>query len=164
MNSIFHRRSVRQFQNKPVEKEKIEQILKAGMNAPTATDDREWYFWVVENDTVRRQLSSVTPYAGPAAKAPLDIVIGYRSKAGNAPEYAEINMAIVSENIMLEADSLGLGSVMLGIAPHEERMRKVEEFLQMPDGISAFTVIPVGYAASEPALRDKSIKGRVTWI
>lgn len=164
MDSIFHRRSIRRFEDRPVEKEKIEQILKAGMNAPTATDDREWYFWVVQDPAVRQQLSTVTPYAGPAARAPLDLVIGYREDAGNAPEYAQINMAIASENIMLEADSLNLGSVMLGIAPHEDRMKKVEDILQMPDGIRAFAVIPIGYPVSEPASRDKSNMDRVTWI
>ena len=47
MNSIFHRISVRKYEDKPVEKEKIMQILKAGMQAPSACNQQPWEFYVV---------------------------------------------------------------------------------------------------------------------
>lgn len=50
MNAIFHRTSVRQFQNKPVEEEKIEQILRAAMAAPSAGNQQPWEFYVIDQE------------------------------------------------------------------------------------------------------------------
>ncbi|MBQ3994247.1 MAG: nitroreductase family protein, partial [Erysipelotrichaceae bacterium] len=49
MNSIYHRVSIRKYQNKPIEKEKILAILKAAMQAPSATNQQPWEFYVVTN-------------------------------------------------------------------------------------------------------------------
>ena len=60
MNSIFHRTSVRKYTNQPVEQEKIEKILRAGMAAPSAMNQQPWEFYVVENKEVleKRSLAS----------------------------------------------------------------------------------------------------------
>ena len=47
MSSIFHRISVRKFEDRPIEKEKIVQVLKAGMQAPSACNQQPWEFYVV---------------------------------------------------------------------------------------------------------------------
>ena len=70
MNSIFHRISVRKYEDKPVEKEKIMQILKAGMQAPSACNQQPWEFYVVTDKKKIEALSKMTPYTGCAAKAP----------------------------------------------------------------------------------------------
>ena len=53
MNSIFHRISVRKYEDKPVEKEKIMEILKAGMQAPSACNQQPWEFYIVEEDQAK---------------------------------------------------------------------------------------------------------------
>ena len=62
MNSIFHRISVRKYEDKPVEKEKIMQILKAGMQAPSACNQQPWEFYVVTDKKKIEALSKMTPY------------------------------------------------------------------------------------------------------
>ncbi|MBQ3395881.1 MAG: nitroreductase family protein, partial [Synergistaceae bacterium] len=64
-------------------------------------------------------------------------------------------MAIATENILLEAETLGLGAVMLGIAPDEERMKAVKEILNLPENFRAFTIIPVGYPKNKRAQEDR---------
>ena len=49
MDSIFHRISVRRYEDKQVEKEKLMQILRAGMQAPSACNQQPWEFYVVTN-------------------------------------------------------------------------------------------------------------------
>ena len=61
MNSIFHRISVRKYEDKPVEKEKIMEILKAGMQAPSACNQQPWEFYVVTDKEKIQKLSKVTP-------------------------------------------------------------------------------------------------------
>lgn len=67
MNSIFHRISVRKFEDRPVEKEKIVQVLKAGMQAPSACNQRPWEFYVVTDKEKIQELSTATPYSKCAA-------------------------------------------------------------------------------------------------
>lgn len=164
MDSIFHRRSVRRFTAEPVTEQEISQILKAAMAAPTACNDRQYQFYVVTNEAVKKQLSACSPYAGCAAGAPVVIVPCFEEGKGSAPEYAEINMAIVCENLMLEADSLGLGSVFLGIDPESDRMDKVREVLGLPAGLQPFAIIPVGHPAAAPKPVDRFDPDRIHYI
>lgn len=162
-NPIFHRTSVRSFENREVEDEKIEQILKAGFQAPSANNDQPWYFYVVTDREVLQELSEASRWASPAADAPCAIVSAYTEEI-SAPEYAQIDMAIAMENIWLETDRLGLGGVFLGIAPIEERMKKVEEILDMPDDLHAFCIFAFGYPSSLHEQTDRYQEDRVFHI
>ena len=107
MNSIFRRISVRKYEDKPVEKEKIMQILKAGMQAPSACNQQPWEFYVVTNPEKIKALSKATPYAGCAANAPVVIVPVYRKEGLIAPDFAQIDLSIAQENMWLETDAQG---------------------------------------------------------
>lgn len=146
MNSIFHRVSIRKFQDKPVEPEKIETLLRAAMAAPSARNQQPWEFYVVTNKDLIQKLSTVSPYAGCAKDAPVLIVSAYREDA-ISPAYAQIDLSIANENIWLEADALGLGGVWLGNA------------LTVDDWV--FYVVPTfvvdGYCKETPAQKKISL-------
>ena len=125
MNSIFHRVSIRKYQEKPVEEEKIELLLKAGMQAPSACNQQPWEFYVVTDKETIQKLSGSTPYAGAAKGAPLVMVPCVRKNGLMAPSLGDVDLAICTENILLEADELGLGAVMMAVAPDAERMEAV---------------------------------------
>ena len=114
MNSIFSRVSIRKYQDKPVEKEKIEAILRAAMQAPSAANQQPWEFYVVTNKEKLEALSKVHPYAGMTRNAPAAIVSVYRKECA-LPDYAQIDLAISMENLWLETNAQGLGGVWLGI-------------------------------------------------
>ena len=80
MENIFHRVSIRKYEDKPVGKEKILQILKAGMQAPSACNQQPWEFYVVTDKEKIQELSKATPYSGCAAGAPVVIVPVYRKE------------------------------------------------------------------------------------
>ena len=149
MDIIFQRRSVRRFQKRPVEPEKIEQILRAAMAAPSAGNQQPWEFFVVRNREKLAALAQVHPYAGPAADAPVAIVAAYRQAGCAWPQYAQIDMAACVQNLWLATDALGLGGVWLGIAPEPDRMEKVAAILPLPEGLTAFAVFPLGYPEGE---------------
>ena len=94
MSSIFHRISVRKFEDRPIEKEKIVQVLKAGMQAPSACNQQPWEFYVVTDKEKIQELSTATPYSKCAAGAPVVIVPVYRTEGLVAPSYAEIDLSI----------------------------------------------------------------------
>ena len=146
MNSIFHRISVRKYKDTPVEQEKVEQMLKAAMAAPSACNQQPWEFYVVTDKNVIGQLSESSPYAKCAKGAPLVFVPCFRSE-GIAPEYFNIDMSAAVENLLLEADDLGLGAVWMGISPDETRMNAVRNVLNIPEHLHAFALVPCGYPA-----------------
>lgn len=163
MNEIFHRISVRKYEDKPVEAEKIELLLRAAMAAPSATNQQPWEFYVVTNREMIQALSQVSPYAGCAAGAPVVIVLAYRENC-TVPEYAQIDMSIAQENMWLETDSLGLGGVWLGVAPREERMREVKRIVGIPEGLRAFSLFALGYPAEERPQQDRFEPDRIHYI
>ena len=108
MKSIYTRVSIRKYQDRPVEKEKTEAILRAAMQAPSAGNQQPWEFYVVTNKEKLAALSEVSPYAGMTKYAPVAIVAAYRKNC-MMPEYAQIDLSIAMENLWLETDAQGLG-------------------------------------------------------
>lgn len=164
MKAIFDRISIRKYEDKTVEQEKIEQILRAAMVAPSAGDQRPWEFYVVTDKEKIQALAKVSPYAGCAAKAPVVIVPCYRTEGLWCPEYDMIDTSIATQNILLEVTELGLGAVWLGVAPIEERMKATEAILGIESGLRAFAIVPVGYPAEGWAQEDRYEEARVHYL
>lgn len=75
LENIATRVSVRSYLDKPVEAAQVEQLLRAGMAAPSAVNRQPWHFVVVTDKAQLKALSKANPYAGMVAKAPLAIVV-----------------------------------------------------------------------------------------
>lgn len=163
MSAIFHRISVRKYQDKPVESEKIETILRAAMAAPSACNQQPWEFYVVTDKEIIEQLSMATPYARPCKNAPLVFVPCYRDGL-IAPSYADIDMSACVENMLLQIDELGLGAVWMGVSPQKDRMAVVEEILNMPSNLSAFALVSCGYPAEERPQQDRFEEARIHYV
>lgn len=164
MKEIYSRVSTRRFEDKPVENEKITQLLKAAMQAPSAGNQQPWEFYVVTDKDKIKALSETNPYALCAANAPVVIVPCYRTDGARFPDFCEIDLSIATENLWLEATSLGLGAVWIGTAPLKERMEKVEAILGNPDGIHAFALVPVGYPAEGKEQENRFDESRIHYI
>ena len=164
MNEIFNRVSVRQFEDREVEPEKIDKILRAAFVAPTAKNQKAWEFYVVTNKEILKQLSEASPYATPAANAPAAIVVCYHTDNLKVPEKVLIDCAIATENIWLECEALELGGVMLGIAPEEDRMKAVEKVLNIPENLRAFTIFPFGYPKNKRQQKDRYDENKVHFV
>ncbi len=164
MNAIFTRTSVRSYEDRPVEEEKITMILRAAMASPSACNQQPWEFYVATDKKVLERLSGTSPYAGMVRSAPAAIVVCCRTSGLIAPEYGDIDCAIATENILLEIEELGLGGVMIGTSPIPERMAAVAGVLGLPEGLRAFTIVPFGYPKSKPAGQDRFDASRVHYV
>lgn len=164
MKEIFSRISVRRYTDQPVEREKLNAILKAAMQAPSAGDQRPWEFYVVTTPETIEKLAKISPYAGCAAGAGTVIVPCYRLEGINFPAFAEIDLAIACENLWLETTAQGLGTVMLGVAPDEDRMEAVKAILKIPDGLRAFAIFPIGYPAETREQKDRFDAYRIHYV
>ncbi len=160
MSNIYERVSIRKYEDRPVEEEKIKAILRAAMQAPSASNQQPWEFYVVTNKDMLRKLSEVSPYASMTKDAPVAIVSAYRTGCKSV-DYAPIDLSIAMENLWLETSDQGLGGVWLGIAPREDRMKAVEEIVGMPETLRAFAIFPLGYPAETKKQQDRFEEGRI---
>jgi nitroreductase len=161
MEAILTRRSIRQFEDRPVPDELIEKLLRAAMNAPSARNSQPWYFIVLTNRQLLRQASTVNPYAGMAAKAHLAILVCADTRLEKSPGYWPVDCAAAVENMLLAAHGLGLGAVWTGVWPREERMDGFRRLFNLPEPVIAHSMVVVGYPAEQPSPEDRYQPERV---
>ena len=148
IKTILNRKSVRQFSDKPVEKDKIMTILRAGMSAPSARNRQPWKFVVVDDKDLLRAMGNELPHAKMLLNSPLGIVVcgDIRDKEDVTAQTSWVqDCSAAVENILLAAESLGLGAVWTACYPKEERVEIPRRILNLPDGIVPLCVIPIGY-------------------
>lgn len=160
---IMNRTSVRSWTEQMVEPEKIDAILRAAMQAPSAMNSQPWEFVVIENKELIEKLAMLSPYSHFAAKAPVMIGLLCR-KENSCPPYNQIDMGICIENVLLEVVAQGLGAVCLGIAPLADRMEAMSKVLGIDDSLESFALIPLGYPARKQKPADRYDDSRVHWI
>lgn len=166
LNNILERTSVRSYLDKSIEEDKIEKLLRAGMAAPTAVNKQPWHFVVVTDKSLLQKLAKANPYAEMVARAPLAIVVcGDMTKAldGNAREFWVQDCSAASENILLAATGLGLGSVWTGTYPSEERCAAVSEVLGLPETLIPLNTIVIGYPDGEVTPKDKWQESNISY-
>lgn len=166
MNAIFTRKSVRSFLEKKIEPEKVEKLLRAGMQAPSAWGQASWEFIVIEKRETLVELAKFSPYSGSLTKAPLGILVLGNLDKMKMPEYLQQDLSAATQNILLEAVELELGGVWYGTMPEEKYMNYIREMFELPENLVPFTVIGLGYPKRENAntFVDRFDESKVTYI
>ncbi len=157
LETIYNRKSVRHFQNKPVSKQEIDLLLKAGMAAPSAANRQPWAFFVITQRNTLDNLGALLPYARMITRAPMAIVVcGDLSKSFFyywEDEFWIQDCSAATQNILLAAEALGLGAVWSAVYPERNWMQSVRNSLFLPYHIIPLNIIPIGY----PTGKDKHI-------
>ncbi|NMD38398.1 MAG: nitroreductase family protein [Christensenellaceae bacterium] len=151
------RTSVRKFSETPITAEQINILLNAGMAAPSALNRQPWAFIVVDNAEILHRLGKGLHFAKALYTAPLAIVVCGNLKM-KLPLYKEFwvqDCSAATQNILLAAKALGLGSLWIGVHPVENNEKKVSEILQLPKHIAPLNIIALGYSEDEQNPKDK---------
>ncbi len=155
LEAIHTRRSIREYQDKPVPEELVTEILKAAMAAPSARNQQSWEFIVITDAEVRGKIPTVSPFAQMIVNAPLGILVCGNLKIETAPGYWVVDCSAATQNLLLAAHSLGLGAVWTGVYPREERMDGLTELLNLPEHIMPHSLVVIGYPAQQPEHPDR---------
>jgi nitroreductase len=160
---IFGRRSIRRYQTRTVEPEKVDAVLRAGMAAPSAVAKDPWRFVVVQDRAVLKRLSQGLKNGSFLADAPLGIIVcGELAAAHDQQEsYLLQDCSAAIENILLAAHALGLGACWLGVHPRAARIAYLREVLGIPEAITPISGIAIGYPAETKEARTRYDPGRV---
>jgi len=148
LEAIQERRSIRDYEDKPVPRAKIENILEAGRLAPSAKNIEPWHFIAVTNKEKRKILSKGL-YAKFLTQSPLVIVACGDKKA--SPDWYAIDVALAVENMLLTAVSEGLSTCCIGSFNEQE----IKSALKVPDNFEVLLLLAVGYSAGKLDLSSK---------
>ena len=121
----------------------MEQLLNAAMAAPSANGVRPWHFVVVQEEAGRRALSQVHRWAHMCAQAPLVIAVCADADASR-PFWID-DCSAAAENILLLANSMGLGGVWIGIHQSPEYQASVGEMLGLPRSVGVHCLLAIGH-------------------
>ncbi len=161
MKEILERRSIRKYTSEEVSEEQVKELLHAAMAAPSAGNARPWEFIVLRNRDTFEKIMEVHPYSKMLKEAQVAIVVCGNTEREYYDGYWVQDCAAATENILLMAKHLGLGSVWLGVYPREERVSELREILSIPEKVIPLSLISIGYPAEEKAIEDRYLEDRV---
>ena len=148
LEAIKTRRSVRSFQDRPVEQEKIDKILQAARLSPSAVNFQPWDFIVVQDPKAKEQLSKAYLRQW-FTKAPAVIVVCATPKRAwtrsDGEEFWKIDAAIATQSMVLTATAEGLGTCWIGAFDE----KKAKEALNIPGNVRVVVMMPLGYSAEK---------------
>lgn len=168
IESIMARRSIRQYKDMPVEREKLSIIVDCGLNAPSGMNKQPWIVRVVDNPEYIAGITKIYVDADSARSSDPSFKNIFRNApavifiASPADGSGQLDCGLMGENMILAAQSLGLGTCCLGgpvrFMTDTPEAQPYLELLEIPGDYSLLYAIGVGYPdeSPEPKPRDSS--------
>lgn len=167
VKTIMERRSIRKYKPQPVEREKMQTIVECGVNAPNAMNRQPWEVRVVDNPDFINGVTELYKKEQPKVaedpnfknmfrNAPTVVFIGRDVQSGSA----EFDCGLLSENMMLAAQSMGIGSCCLGSPATFMRSPAAAEYLKklgFSEGYELLYCIAFGYPDEAPAAKPRDL-------
>ncbi len=161
LEAIYTRRSIRQYQDRPVSEEAVRTILGAAMMAPSAGNVQPWQFIVVTDPLQMNRVKDVHPYVGMAAGAPLGILVCGDLSLEKFPGFWVQDCSAAMQNLLLAAHDLGLGAVWTGVHPIEERVERFRTIFELPEQVVPLGLAVIGWPV-KPGRRKERYKAERT--
>jgi nitroreductase len=161
---ILSRRSIRKFTSDPVSESDLTALLEAGMAAPSSRNLKPWHFVTVTSRETLDRLAEAHPHGKMLFEAAAAIAVC--AEIDISPDYWIQDCSAATENILVAAASLNLGSCWLGCHPREDRIESIGAILGIPGNIGILSLIALGHPAEvkEPRTQyDESRVHRETW-
>lgn len=161
MEALFRRRSIRKYTHEEVSDDLIKRLLEAGMAAPSAGNQQPWQFVVIKNKDTLANLTETSPYSKMTKDAGVAILVCGDLGNERHPGFWVQDCSAATQNILIEAEELGLGAVWLGIYPIDGRMAFLKKALRIPEKVFPFALIAIGHPAESKPPADRYDESRV---
>jgi nitroreductase len=145
IEAILHRRSIRHFTRQPLSQEQLELLLRAAMHAPSAANTQLWHFVVVEDRELLEKVTEFHPAAECLHEAPLAILVCGDERLEKRSGRWVLDTAAATENLLIAAEALGLGTTWIGIYPDEMRVEETCKIFNIPDQVHPLALVAIGY-------------------
>ena len=161
MNTILNRKSIRKYKNIKISDEIVGELLRAGMQAPSAGNEQPWEFVVLRDRDTMKKITEFHPYSKMLLNTDVAIVVCGDEAKEVFKGYWVQDCSAATENILLAAEDKGLGAVWLGVYPMEDRVEALKKLLNLPEGIIPLSIIPVGYPDEKREAVNRFNKERI---
>ncbi|HCS87582.1 MAG TPA: NAD(P)H nitroreductase, partial [Bacteroidales bacterium] len=147
LDIILHRRSIRRYQDRPIEREKTETLLQAALASPSSKHLNPWEFVVVEDKDMLCRMAGCRTYGSQMLKeAAAGIVI---CMDASQTDTWQCDGAIAAENILLCASDMGLGACWVQVYNREGAEELVRSVCKIPEQLHVLCIISLGYPNEE---------------
>jgi nitroreductase len=181
MKSILNRRSTRVFMQEQIKEAELKTIIEAGLYAPSAGNEQSWHFTVIQSKAL---LDEINQAAKENAKnsdilhvqqnahnekfhvfyhAPTAIIVSGENKGF----LSELDCAAATENMLIAAESLGVGSCWIAFATfafNGEKNEAIKQHLALPEGYTPYYAISLGYKKSNNTTAPERKPNRVNYL
>ena len=154
IQAILTRRSIRKYTQDAVSDEMVEELLKAAMSAPTATNEA-WDFVVIRDRALLNAVTSFHPHATMLEQAQVAIAVCGDPARETLKGRWPLDCAAATENILVAANALGLGACWVGIYPVEERMQGLRNLLGIPEHVMPLSMVSIGHPGEKKTPSDR---------
>ncbi|KGM98411.1 nitroreductase [Clostridium novyi A str. 4552] len=173
IETIKSRRSIRSYKREQITDKQLQEILDAGMHAPSSHNSQSWHFTVIQNEKVISHISDKAKEVmmnsednkivqiGKGAgnifyEAPTVIIVSGNQNSNSGSTIVDCSAAI--ENMLLAAESLGLGSIWIGLVKFFFTLEDEVKKLNIPKGYVPHYAIAVGHKQDNLEVKEKIIK------
>lgn len=159
LQAIQSRRSIRQFNDSPLSPEVLDDILKAGFYAPSGHNKQPWHFVVVTEKEMFEKIMAIHPYAIMLKTAPVAILVCADTTL--SPTLWQDDCGAATQNILLAAHSLNVGSVWCGIRNNPTLMEAFSQLFNLPEGIAPYSLVALGHTDVAKPVPDRLQPDRI---
>ena len=159
INTLFHRRSIREYGENEVKKDMLNVILLAAMHAPSYENRQPWHFIVINDEMMLNFLKDSLQDSIKINSKAVIIVCADTKKANQKAWWIQ-DCAAATQNILLAVHSLGLVSTWYGLHPVKHLKELIRKKLNLPKYIQPFSLITLGYPKNE--VKQELIPSRFT--
>ncbi len=161
LDMIRNRRSIRKYQDKPVPAEKLEILIRAAMQAPSARNTQPWEFVVTQDKDIMNRIPEFHPYAGMIPSAGAVILVCGNRELQDEIGYILEDCSAAIQNILIEAVNQDLGAVWLGVYPREDRVQGMISLFNLPGHIVPVALVSLGFPAESKEFDDRFTENKI---
>lgn len=154
-NTILNRRSIRKYSDKKIPDAVFKDLLKSAMYAPSAMNYQPWQFVVVTQRKRLDEILKVISYAEMLKSAQAAILICGDLNLEKNIDYIQQNCSAATQNLMLCAHGLSLGSCWIGVYPVKEITSGLQDLFKLPEYVVPISLVSLGYPAENPMAEDR---------
>jgi nitroreductase len=163
IEAIYARRSIRKFEDRPVEREKLAELCRLGAAGPSATNRRPWAFVAIDGKEALEKLRSSTMFGHFAAPAAIVVCGDMRRTLPVGRSFWIQDCAAGMENILLGCVEMGLGAVWIGVTPIRPAVWFLRRALGLPKHIVPLGIAYIGYPAETKEPRTQFEDSMLRW-
>jgi nitroreductase len=161
IEAILSRRSIRSYTNRIVTEDTVRELLNAAMSAPSAGNEQPWHFIVIRDRNILDKIPEFHPFSEMLKIAGVAILVCGDISLEKYEGFWVQDCAAATQNILIAANAIGLGTVWLGLYPHMDRVEGMRKLLKLPKTVMPLSLIPVGYPAVQKNKADRFNESRI---